>query len=141
MDERRSDYKAFRTRLDAVLRERDPQRLRDFLVAEGQWPEDTQTDTEAALWMMIATSKALADQHEEAKQWLLTHGHEAEARAIFGERRNPGKNISRGGAKGNNKTTGNKQQVQRQQHSGPPSSSHPRSPSHSQNPRHNTHHR
>ena len=82
-------YKAFRARLDDVLRQRNPEALRAFLVAEGQWrPEDT-TDTEAAMWMMIATSPALRAMHDEAQRWLLTHGHETEASAIFGGRRKP----------------------------------------------------
>jgi len=86
MGEHHDEYRIFRERLDAVLRERAPDRLREFLIAEGQWPENTTTDTEAALWMMIATSPALADQHQEARAWLISHGHEAEARAIFGEK-------------------------------------------------------
>ena len=84
MRENQPEYRAFRARLDAVLREKAPARLRDFLIAEGQWPEDVTTDVEAALWMMIATSPALADQHREAERCLLSHGHETEARAIFG---------------------------------------------------------
>ena len=87
MGEHPDDYQAFRARLDAVLREKSPERLRDFLVAEGQWPENPTTDVEAALWMMIATSPALAEQHPEAERWLLAHGHEAEVQAIFGERK------------------------------------------------------
>ena len=80
------NYKAFRQRLDATLRQRDPAALRLFLVQEGQWDEHATPDTDAAMWMMIATSKALADQHEEARRWLLAHGHENEAAAIFGGR-------------------------------------------------------
>jgi hypothetical protein len=87
VSEKHSDYSAFRTRLDSILREKNPTRLRDFLVAEGQWPEDATTNNEAALWMMIATSPALADQHDEARRWLLSHGHETEVKAIFGERK------------------------------------------------------
>src|SRR5215469_12067758 len=87
MRENPMEYQAFRARLDAVLREKSPERLRDFLVAEGQWPENPTTDVEAALWMMIATSPALAEQHKEAESWLLGHGHEAEVQAIFGERK------------------------------------------------------
>lgn len=81
------DYKAFRQRLDAVLRQRDPAALRAFLVAEGQWQPDAQTDAEAAMWMMIAASPALKDLRGDAERWLLTHGHEAEAGAILGTRR------------------------------------------------------
>lgn len=81
------EHKAFRQRLDAVLRERDPEALRAFLIAEGQWQPEQQTDTEAAMWMMIAASSALKGMHAEAEHWLLTHGHEAEAGAILGSRR------------------------------------------------------
>ncbi len=86
MDAPHPDYKRFRGQLDAVLRQRDPQRLRQFLIEQGQWTEDQQTDTEAALWMMIATSPALTDMHDEAERWLLSHGHESEAQAIFARR-------------------------------------------------------
>lgn len=77
------DYTAFRARLDDVLRRQDPAALRAFLVAEGQWRPDATTDTEAAMWMMIATSPALRSMHDDARRWLLAHGHEAEAAAIF----------------------------------------------------------
>ncbi len=87
MSESHNAYQAFRARLDEVLRQKSPERLRDFLVAEGQWPEQTTTDVEAALWMMIATSPSLSGDHAEAKRWLLSHGHENEAKAIFGEDR------------------------------------------------------
>lgn len=80
------DYKAFRQRLDSVLRRRNPEELRTFLVAEGQWQPDAQTDAEAAMWMMIAASPALKDLRGDAERWLLTHGHEAEAGAILGAR-------------------------------------------------------
>jgi hypothetical protein len=90
------DYSAFRRRLDAVLRQRDPSALRAFLIAEGQWSAGTTTDPEAAMWMMIATSPALASEHADARQWLMTHGHEAEAQAIFGARRSSGKPPARG---------------------------------------------
>lgn len=81
-----TDYKAFRQRLDALLRQKNPAALRDFLVAEGQWQPDATNDAEAAMWMMIAASPALADLHDEAQRWLLGNGHEAEANAIFGRR-------------------------------------------------------
>lgn len=77
-------YRAFRQRLDAVLRRRDPAALREFLVAEGQWDAEARTDVEAAMWMMIATSPALADMRDDARRWLMEHGHAAEAAAIFG---------------------------------------------------------
>lgn len=84
------DYQKFRSQLDAVLRQRDPALLRQFLIEQGQWTERQQTDTEAALWMMIATSPSLSDLHDEAEAWLLSHGHESEAQAIFARRRKPG---------------------------------------------------
>lgn len=96
MSDAPSGYPDFRRRLDSVLRQRDPAALRAFLIAEGQWGEETTTDPEAAMWMMIATSPALASDHADARQWLLTHGHEAEAQAIFGARRSGGKPPSRG---------------------------------------------
>jgi hypothetical protein len=83
-------YQAFRRRLDAVLRQKDPAALRAFLLAEGQWQADAQTDVDAALWMMIATSPALADLHNEAREWLLAHGHAEEVQAIFGGRARQG---------------------------------------------------
>ena len=91
-----SGYPEFRRRLDTVLRQRDPTALRTFLIAEGQWSAETTTDPEAAMWMMIATSPALSGDHAEARQWLMTHGHEAEAQAIFGARRSQGKPPTRG---------------------------------------------
>lgn len=84
-------YKAFRARLDEVLRQRNPDALRAFLIAEGQWQPDQTTDTEAAMWMMIATSPALRSMHDAAEHWLLAHGHETEAAAIFASRRKPAK--------------------------------------------------
>jgi hypothetical protein len=108
MSDSTSGYPAFRRRLDDVLRQRDPEALRAFLIAEGQWTPETATDPEAAMWMMIATSQALASLRDEARQWLVAHGHEAEAQAIFGARRSPGKSPARGGkspAKGPGKGT------------------------------------
>jgi hypothetical protein len=96
MSDAPSGYPDFRRRLDSVLRQRDPAALRVFLIAEGQWGEETTTDPEAAMWMMIATSPALASDHADAHQWLMTHGHEAEAQAIFGASRSQGKPQARG---------------------------------------------
>lgn len=84
MSDTTTNYAAFRRRLDEVLRVRDPEALTAFLVAEGQWDEGSAHDAEAAMWMMIAASPALKGSHGEAEHWLLTHGHEAEARAILG---------------------------------------------------------
>jgi hypothetical protein len=86
MAEDRASYQSFRRRLDDVLRKKDSAALRAFLVAEGQCQADAATDVDAAMWMMIATSPALPALHGEAEQWLLNHGHQAEANAIFGGR-------------------------------------------------------
>jgi hypothetical protein len=83
--------KDFRRQLDDVLSRRDPEALRAFLVASGQWQEDnTPKDLQAAMWMMIAGSPALARFHDEADAWLRSHGHETEAQAILGRRGGPG---------------------------------------------------
>jgi hypothetical protein len=79
-----SQYYEFRAKLDAVLRQRDPAALRAFLVAEGQWDEGATTDAERALWLMIATSRALSDLHAVALQWLTDHGYNAEVHALLG---------------------------------------------------------
>jgi hypothetical protein len=97
MSDSTSGYPEFRRRLDDVLRQRDPAALRAFLIAEGQWTPETTTDPEAAMWMMIATSPALANLRDEARQWLMAHGHEAEAQAIFGANRQAGRSPHRGG--------------------------------------------
>ena len=91
MSDSTSGYPDFRRRLDDVLRQRDPSALRAFLIAEGQWTPETATDPEAAMWMMIATSPAFANQRDAARQWLMAHSHETEAQAIFGAKRSSGK--------------------------------------------------
>jgi hypothetical protein len=97
MSDSAASYPDFRRRLDDVLRQRDPIALRAFLIAEGQWTTATATDPESAMWMMIATSPALASLRDDARHWLLTHGHEAEAQAIFGGQRSQGKLPAPGG--------------------------------------------
>jgi hypothetical protein len=97
MSDSAASYPDFRRRLDDVLRQRDPIALRAFLIAEGQWTTATATDPESAMWMMIATSPALASLRDDARHWLLTHGHEAEAQAIFGGQRSQGKPPAPGG--------------------------------------------
>jgi hypothetical protein len=77
-------YDGFRARLDDVLRRRDSAALRAFLVGEGQWDADTTTDPERALWLMIATSRALGNLHAEAFRWLTDHGYSAEVAALRG---------------------------------------------------------
>lgn len=81
-----SNYANFRQRLDAALRTLDVQTVQQFLIAEGQWQEGAPTDSEFAMWMMIAGSSTLSDLHEQAHKWLVEHGHEAEAQAVLGRR-------------------------------------------------------
>jgi hypothetical protein len=88
MDERHNaDARPFRQRLDDVLCMRDPEAVRAFLVAEGQWGEDEAGDIEASMWMMIAGSPGLTSLYAQAEQWLRTHGHVAEAEVIAGSRK------------------------------------------------------
>jgi hypothetical protein len=84
------DSRPFRQRLDDVLRTRDHEAVREFLVTAGQWDEDASGDTEAAMWMMIAGSPALTALHAEAEGWLRAHGHAVEADLIMGGRKRPG---------------------------------------------------
>jgi len=81
-----STYDDFRAQLDAVLRQRDPQALRAFLVRAGQWPEASPEFPEQQMWMMIAGSPNLSDLHEEARTWLTAHGMGAQADLILGKR-------------------------------------------------------
>ncbi len=79
------DTREFRRHLDETLRRRDPQALRDYLIASGQWQEgNIPADLERAMWLMIAASPALSDTHAEAERWLVGHGYEQEARAVLG---------------------------------------------------------
>ncbi len=75
-------YPEFRKQLDTLLRTKDPQAVRQFLISQGQWSEDAQIDGERVMWMMIAGSPALQELHSEAHAWLTTHGYEAEAKAL-----------------------------------------------------------
>jgi len=80
-----TDYTSFRQRLDAVLRTLDIKQVSDFLIAEKQWQTGQQpANTEYVMWMMIVGSPNLRDLHEQARQWLSSHGHEAEANMITG---------------------------------------------------------
>jgi hypothetical protein len=79
-----SEYTSFRQRLDAVLRTLDVKQVQDFLITEGQWSPGVPADPEFAMWLMIAGSSTLRDLHGRAREWLLSHGHEAEAQAVLG---------------------------------------------------------
>ncbi|GAC1566550.1 MAG: hypothetical protein NVS3B14_09800 [Ktedonobacteraceae bacterium] len=78
-----TDYTNFRQRLDAVLRTFDVKQVTGFLIAEKQWQAGQPADPEFAMWMMIAGSPTLRDLHEQAYQWLVSHGHEEEANAVL----------------------------------------------------------
>ncbi len=87
-----TDYADFRQRLDAVLRTRDVKQVQDFLIAERQWSPGQPADPEFAMWMMIAGSATLRDLHGRAREWLISHGHEADADAVLRkEKRQEGK--------------------------------------------------
>ncbi len=85
-----TDYTNFRQRLDAILRTRNLRQVQDFLIAEKQWQVGQPADPEFAMWMMIAGSQALRDLHEEARKWLVSHGHEADADAVLTRGRGTG---------------------------------------------------
>jgi len=78
-----TEYANFRHRLDAVLRTLDVQQVSKFLIAENQWRAGQPADLEFAMWMMIAGSQTLRDLHEQARQWLVAHGHKEEANAVL----------------------------------------------------------
>jgi hypothetical protein len=86
-----TEHANFRQRLDAVLRTRDVQQVSAFLLAENQWSPGVPADPDLAMWLMIAGSPALKDLHAGARQWLIDHGHAAEAEAIL----NRGQSTSR----------------------------------------------
>src|SRR5260370_38310218 len=79
-----ADYASFRQRLDAVLRTLDVKQVQAFLIAEGQWSPGTPADPEFAMRMMIAGRPTLRDLHEQARKWLVSHGHQADAQAVLG---------------------------------------------------------
>lgn len=78
-----TEYVSFRQRLDAVLRTLDVKQVQDFLIVEKQWSEGQPAEPEFAMWMMIAGSPSLRNLHDRAYEWLMTHGHEADATAFL----------------------------------------------------------
>src|SRR6266566_5816814 len=78
-----ADYANFRQQLDTMLRTLDVKQVQDFLIAEGQWIPGSPADPEFAMWMMIAGSQTLRDLHEQARKWLVSHGHGADAEAVL----------------------------------------------------------
>ncbi|HEY6542018.1 MAG TPA: hypothetical protein VIZ18_13830 [Ktedonobacteraceae bacterium] len=89
-----TEYASFRQRLDEVLRTLDVKQVSDFLIAEKQWQPGQPSDPTFAMWMMIAGSPTLRDLHEQARQWLVAHGHEEEANAVLNK--GQGKGSSQG---------------------------------------------
>lgn len=81
-----TDYAGFRQRLDQVLRSRDVRQVRAFLIEEGQWTLEQPANPEYAMWLMIAGTPALKDLHQEARQWLIGHGHGEAAEAVLGHK-------------------------------------------------------
>jgi hypothetical protein len=75
-------YPEFRSKLDSVLRSKNPEAVRQFLIEQGQWDEGRASDVEHAMWMMIAGSPALQSLHAEAQDWLMQHGYHAEAEML-----------------------------------------------------------
>lgn len=100
-----TEYANFRQRLDAVLRTLDVKQVREFLIAENQWQPGQPADAEYAMWMMIAGSSTLVDLHAQAREWLVSHGHETEANMVL--RRGQGTGSKQG--IGVRKTDGKKQ--------------------------------
>ena len=76
----------FRQQLDTVLRTLDVKQVRNFLIAENQWSEDVPADPEFAMWMMIAANPTFRDLHEQARQWLESHGHAEDAQMLLVKR-------------------------------------------------------
>lgn len=102
-----ADYANFRQQLDAVLRTRDVEQVRNFLIAKEQWSEELPADPEFAMWMMIAGSKTLLDLHEQSRKWLVSHGHGADAEAVLSR----GKGV--GGKQGKKERPGDSQRKHR----------------------------
>ncbi|HLW01522.1 MAG TPA: hypothetical protein VKT82_22895 [Ktedonobacterales bacterium] len=74
-------YPEFRNQLDSVLRSKNPEAVRQFLIEQGQWDKG-RADVEHAMWMMIAGSPSLQSLHAEAQDWLMQHGYQAEAEML-----------------------------------------------------------
>lgn len=83
-----TEHTNFRQRLDAVLRTLNVKQVQDFLIAEKQWQPGQPADPTYAMWMMIAGSPTLRDLHEQARKWLVSHGHQADAEAVLGRDKN-----------------------------------------------------
>lgn len=95
-----TEYANFRQRLDAVLRTLDIKQVSDFLIAEKQWSSGAPADPEAAMWIMIVGSPTLRDLHEHAYEWLVSHGHEEDAKRFVKQGSKSGASEQRQKAKG-----------------------------------------
>ena len=91
-----ADYTNFRQRLDAVLRTLNVKQVQDFLIAEKQWQPGQSADPEYAMWMMIAGSLTLRDLHEQARKWLVSHGHADDADAVLKRGKSAGNKQGKG---------------------------------------------
>ncbi|HEX3270688.1 MAG TPA: hypothetical protein VHR15_08560 [Ktedonobacterales bacterium] len=99
-DDESIDKATFRRQLDATLRQRDSEALRQFLLESGQWQENSvPTDVPAAMWMMILASPALSDLHAEAQTWLRSNGHAQEAELLAGRKKSSGMDTRSGGGR------------------------------------------
>jgi hypothetical protein len=78
-----TEYANFRQRLDTVLRTLDVKQVQEFLIAEKQWQPGQPANPEFAMWMMIAGTPTLSDLHGQAREWLVSHGYETEAKAVL----------------------------------------------------------
>ena len=105
-----TEYANFRQRLDTVLRTLDVKQVQEFLIAEKQWSPGQPANPEFAMWMMIAGSPTLRDFHGQARQWLVSHGHEVEAQAVLGRSKGSGPGGKQGKKGGHRagKQSGNK---------------------------------
>src|SRR5215467_11051349 len=111
-------YPEFRSQLDNVLRSKDPETVRQFLIEQGQWDESSTNDVAHAMWMMIAGSPALQSLHVEAQDWLMQHGYQAEAEMLRERSKAPQKssakpNRPKGQARPNKPGASGKHQSQR----------------------------
>src|SRR5262249_48688418 len=92
------DKAAFRRQLDATLRQRDPDRLRQFLLASGQWQEvSVPADGPAAMVVEIPATPAPPGPHAEAQSWLRANGHAQEAELLSGRKKGGAGAQRRGG--------------------------------------------
>jgi hypothetical protein len=103
-----TDYADFRQRLDNVLRTLDVKQVQEFLIAEKQWQAGQPADPEFAMWMMIAGSTTLRDLHGRAREWLVSHGHEADANAVLRKEKRQGGKQGRGKHHGRTPEVGRK---------------------------------